>query len=84
VKPHHHPTVMLSEVGSSKRRSHAVEAPHTRRDYPKLQQEFSWGALGVAPASRRALVKACHSEPGVKPGEEPSVAGIEYGPIRLL
>jgi hypothetical protein len=22
--------------------------------------------------------------PGVKPGEEPSVAGIEYGPIRLL
>ena len=35
-----HPPVMLSAVGSSKGRFHAVEAPHTRRHHPKPKQAF--------------------------------------------
>lgn len=35
VKLRHHPTVMLSELGSSKGQSHAVEASHTSLQLPQ-------------------------------------------------
>jgi hypothetical protein len=41
---------MLSEMRSSKGRSHAVEAPHTRRHNLKPEQEFPFKKPQAAPA----------------------------------